>query len=173
MGIALLYGPRDVGLGHAHRLGQRPAARQVCGDGRGVSATGAVGVLRVDPLAGEHLYAIGRDEDVRRPVRQQMPTLDQHGAGPVLQKLPTGVFSVSAGPHLSLCQRLRLVHVGSDDGGQGKEFFSESALGLVCQQSIARLGDHDRVQDEEWRPVLAQGGGDRLDYGAGRPACRS
>ena len=95
------------------------------------------------------------------------PPLDQHGAGPVLQELPTGVFSVLAGPHVSLCQRLCLVHVGSDDGGQGKQFFPESAPGLVFEQPVARLGDHDRVQDEEWRPVLTQGGGDRLDYGAG------
>ncbi len=86
---------RHVRLRERDRVAQSPPARQVRGDGRGVGAAGAVGVRRVNPLAGDDASAATGHEDVGRPPLAQVAALDQHGARAVVEQPASRLLGVA------------------------------------------------------------------------------
>ena len=67
-----------VGLGRRNSIDDRTAARQMCGNGGCIGATGAVGVRRLDKFALEYVEESSVIEQVSSAFGDQMPALDEH-----------------------------------------------------------------------------------------------
>lgn len=104
---------------------------------------------------------IADDVDQCRSV--EMAPLHQSGGRPEIDQLPGGVAHVGDGADGAAGEHFGLRNIRSDHACQGQQVTNDGLHGIITEQRIAALGHHDRVDDDVWQLVAAQGGSYRVD----------
>src|ERR1051325_5345536 len=126
--LAVRDGPGDKGLGVTQGAGQRLTAGAAGGDGRGVSAAGAMGREPLHAWSGQPQFPPPVVENVGRfGGSLEMAPFDESGAAELLHELPGGAAQVCLVYNCCSQQSFRFVDIGRDQGGQGQQLVAQDS----------------------------------------------
>ena len=140
----------NIGLSLFHRSVQAEALRKIGRDGAGQSASGAMRIRIVDPLAVEPAETAVAVEQIVRVVEIVAALHQDRAVIRVGNQLRRGDHVVR-GADLHAGKDLALGNVRGEDGGHGKQIFLQGADSIVRDQLCAAGRHHDGVDDDVFR----------------------
>ena len=152
----------DIALGPADSRFKTKALGEICGDGAGEGAAGAMGVGIVDALS---LKPAERAPGIQKVVGvvDAVPAFQEHGASESLPYQRRRPLHVLPAFYLHAGEQLRLRDIGGAEIGKGQKFFGKRLHGGVLNEPRAAGGHPYGVHNHILRPVLPELRGDYPD----------
>lgn len=157
--------PGEIGDGLLNRRRQRQPCGEMCGNGRGQGAAGAVGIIRVNALMRVGRDRCGRviEKDVGQFFPEEMARFGQNRQLITVAEFPGGLVKFIVGTDRPPEDDLQFGNIRGDQRGQREQQLLHGRDGIIPDQAIAAGGDHDRIENDSGDSVFGEQTGDAVD----------